>query len=425
VPAAAGPTRPGRPVPRRYDAGPVTDANGAMPRSLPLRLLPPAAAYVTVRLAYAAATGTAPWALDAATFGRWDSGNYADIAANGYQWASCAAQNRPQHGDLCSTAAWYPAYPFLARAVSEVSRISIDQALVLLAHAGFIALLVVVWLGLLDDDRSARPDPRSFILLALVAFFPGGVYLLGAFPLSLLVALLALQVAWFVRDRWWPGATAGALASLCYPITAVLPVASAVWVLIADRTPDRTRRCLRALGVGAAVLAGTLAVFALHQVTLDDWSAALDEQRRFGGTLYNPAFNWAHTVLRRNSWIQLHAPATAWPVAAQTALVTIFVALCAVMVVRDRGRPDSPLPRPLGLAHRWRHEVGLLVLVVALWLLPLASNIETGLYRRVLPLIPGVWLLRRAPWPVLAVLTAASVALWWWMAPLFNSGELI
>jgi hypothetical protein len=396
-----------------------------MPRSLPLRLLPPAAAFAIVRLAYAAATGTSPVALDAATFARWDTGNYADIAAHGYRWASCAAMNRPDHGPVCSTAAWYPGYPFLARALSTIG-ISLDLALVLVAQAAFIALLYVVWLALLDGGRhggdgdgsapAIRIDARAVLLLALTAFFPGGVYLLAAFPLSLLVTLLAAQVAWFVRDRWWPGSVAGALASLCYPITAVLPAASAAWVLIADATADRLRRLVRAAGVGAVVLAGTLAVFALHQVVLGDWSAPLEEQRRFGGTLYNPAYNWVHTVVRRNSWIQLYAPATAWPIAAQTVLVTVFVAACGAMVGRNRRGVD---------AHRWRHEVGLLVLVVALWLLPLASNIETGLYRRVLPLIPGVWLLRRAPWPVLAALTAASVALWWWMAPLFANGDLI
>jgi hypothetical protein len=383
-------------------------------------LLPPAAAFIIVRLAYAVATGTAPGALDAATFGRWDSGNYADIAANGYRWVSCAAMNRPEHGTLCSAAAWYPGYPFLARALSALG-IGIDLALVVVAQAAFVALLYVVWLALLDggagrDGRDGGIDPRAVLLLALTAFFPGGMYLLAAFPLSLLVTMIAVQVAWFVRDRWWPGAVAGAVASLFYPITAVLPAASALWVLIADRTPDRRRRALRAAGVGAVVLAGTVAVFALFQVVLGDWSASLEEQRRFGGTLYNPAFNWAHTVVRRNSWIQLYTPATAWPIAAQTALVTAFVAACAAVVVRGRGRVDP---------HRRRHEIGLLVLVVALWLLPLASNIETGLYRRVLPLIPGVWLLRRAPWPVVAALTAASVGLWWWMAPLFARGDLI
>jgi Gpi18-like mannosyltransferase len=374
-----------------------------MPRILRSRLLPPAAAYLVVRLAYAAATGTSPWAFDAATFSRWDSGNYAEIAQVGYRWASCAAQNRPQHGDVCSTAAWYPAYPFLSRALSALGP-DLDTALVVVAHLAFVGLLVAVWTGLLEG-----PGSRPLLLLALVAFFPGGAYLLGAFPLSLLVLLLALQVAAFTRSRWGPGAAAGAAASLCYPITAVLAPAAALWALLAGGA----RRWVRAAAVGAVVLAGTVAVFALHQVVLGSWSASLEEQRRFGGSLYNPLLNWVHTVVLRNSWIQLDRPATAWPIAAQTVVVTAFVVLCAVEVWRHRTDGEA-----------WR-DLGLLVWVVALWLFPLASSIETGLYRRVLPLAPGVWLLRRAPVPVVAALTAGSLAVWWWMAPLFASGDLL
>ena len=388
------------------------------------RWLPPALVYLVVRLAYTGATGTRPWALDPETFSRWDSGNYADIAVRGYEWATCASQNRPFHGELCSTAAWYPAYPYLGRALAAVTRMGTDHALIVVTHVSFVALLYVVWLGLLGAGAGTdrRNRLRAAGLLVLVGFFPGSFYLLAAFPLALLVLLLAVQVACFLRGRWWAGAAAGALASLCYPITAVLPVVSVIWVLIADRsdTPARHRRW-RAGGVGAVVLAGTLAVFALHQVELGDWSASLAEQERFGGTLYNPFLNWAHTVVARNSWIQLDRPVTAGPIAAQTALVTLFVVAGAVEVVRARLRP-GPGDEEAGVR---AHELALLVYVVALWLFPLASTVETGLYRRVLPLIPGVWLLRRAPLAVVVGLVAAAIGVWWWMAPLFDGGDLI
>jgi hypothetical protein len=85
------------------------------------------------------------------------------------------------------------------------------------------------------------------------------------------------------------------------------------------------------------------------------------------------------------------------------------VAACAYVVVRSQERVD----------------VAVLVYVVAMWLFPLASTIDTGLYRRVLPLIPGVWLLRWAPTAVIVALLAASAVVWWWMAPLFDLSELI
>jgi len=400
--------------------------------------------YLVVRVAYARAAGPGVLNFEATTWGRWDSGNYADIAQHGYYISSCASQNRAPHGDLCSPAAWYPGYPYLARWVSNITGLSLDHAFVLIAHTAFVALLYVIWAGFFRG----RITTRSSMLIVFAAFFPGSIYFLASFPMSLLALCLSLQVVCFLRSRWILGALFGALASLTYPIAVVVPITSAIWVLIAtwrtsasdvdtdtdtdtdtesdtdvdsDRsldagpTPARTSpgRALGMAGVIAGIVsAGTVAVMAMHQVMIGDWAASIHEQQKFGGTLYNPVLNWGHTVVKQNSWIQKTYPETARVIAGQTLLVTVLIATCVAVVVFVRKR-------------RTVHDVGLLVMMLGLWLLPLSSNIETGLYRRVAPLVPTVFLLRRAPWPVTAVLTVASIGVWWWMAPKFNSGALI
>jgi hypothetical protein len=385
-----------------------------------------------VRVAYALAAGPGVLDFQAATWARWDSGNYADIAKNGYYIASCASQNRAPHGDLCSPAAWYPAYPYLGRWLSSATGLSLDHAFVLIAHLAFVGVLYVIWLGFFRG----RVTVRSATLLVMAAFFPGAIYFLASFPVSLLVCGLCLQIFCFLRSRWLIGAVFGALASLCYPIAVVLPITSAIWVLLAVRSRSRDagaadaraalagddgssadpvplgRQVGLAAAVGAIISSGTVAVFVVHQIVLGDWAASIHEQQKFGGTLYNPVLNWGHTVVKRNSWIQVTYPETAKVIAAQTLLVTVLIATCVVLVAFvKKGRTV--------------HDVGLLVMMAGLWLLPLSSNIETGLYRRVGPLVPAVYLLRRAPWPVTAALTFASVGVWWWMAPKFNSGALI
>jgi hypothetical protein len=382
-----------------------------------------------VRVAYALAAGPGVFDFQATTWGRWDSGNYADIAKNGYYIASCASQNRAPHGDLCSPAAWYPGYPYLGRWLSSATGLSLDNAFVLIAHVAFVGLLYVIWLGFFRG----RLTVRSATLLVMAAFFPGAIYFLASFPVSLLVCGLCLQIFFFLRRRWLIGAVFGALASLCYPIAIVLPITSAIWVLLALRSPSGldaddvssgdpapavdppvpvARQLGLAAAVGAIISSGTIAVFAVHQIVLGDWAASIHEQQKFGGTLYNPVLNWGHTVIKRNSWIQVTYPETAKVIAAQTLLVTVLIAVCVVLVaVVKKGRTVN--------------DIGLLVMMVGLWLLPLSSNIETGLYRRVGPLVPAVYLLRRAPWPVTAALTVASIGVWWWMAPKFNSGALI
>src|SRR3954468_9910273 len=72
------------------------------------------AATVTV-LVTCAASGYSPFSSP--TWSRWDSGLYVDIAEHGYTLFRCAP---PNGADWCGNAGWFPAYPWLLRALTLV-----------------------------------------------------------------------------------------------------------------------------------------------------------------------------------------------------------------------------------------------------------------------------------------------------------------
>jgi hypothetical protein len=76
-------------------------------------------------------------------------------------------------------------------------------------------------------------------------------------------------------------------------------------------------------------------------------------------------------------------------------------------------------------AGRTIDDVGLTLLIVAMWLLPLVNNIDTGLYRRESALVPLVVLLVRAPTWMVTGFALAAVPLWALMADRFYHHVLI
>jgi hypothetical protein len=72
-----------------------------------------------------------------------------------------------------------------------------------------------------------------------------------------------------------------------------------------------------------------------------------------------------------------------------------------------------------------RDDLALLLLVLAMWALPLVNTVQTGLYRREAALLPLVLLLRRAPTWLVVGFAAAVVPVWAMMAYKFYWFALI
>lgn len=391
------------------DPAPTTVRPVTERRTLVTALGPPLLAFALLRLAFALATGTGLLDLSPETWARYDSGHYRSIATEGYFVESCAARGEVDITPTCSNAAWYPGYPLVAKAVANLG-MSWDTAAIVVAQLATVGVLLLLWNGFLH----ARLTVRNVALLALAAFFPGTVYFLAAFPLSLLALLLLWQIWLFRQHRWYAGAVVGMLASLVYPMTLVLGPAAALWVYLADQSPIRRQRVARAAAVGALISVGTLVVFVAHQIVLGRWDMSIEQQRWFGASLHNPLLQLWDVLVERDTYMQYMGVEHGLTkiLAAQTGLVLLMVATVVALAVWKR-------------AGRTVDDVGLTVLVVAMWLLPLFNTIDTGLYRREAALVPLVVLLVRAPTWLVVSFAAAAVPVWSLMADRFYQYVLI
>lgn len=401
-PAAAA--APGGPADRGRSPARRPERKEPSPRPWGIVLLvavvPPLVVFCGFRLMYSSSTDSELTSMRPEVWARWDSGNYEDITTRGYYWDDCVDHDRLDLDGNCTNAAWYPLYPGLMNTAMRLTGTDRATAGVYIAQASALALLLVVWNGLLRR----RTDVCGYALLVLAGFFPGGVYYFAEFPISLLCLLLVLQVVMFRKRRWWVGAAAGAAAGLTYPVAIVLVPVSLLWLVLCDRDGRWYRRVLRLVGVGVMVASGTFIVFAIHARQLGRWDASLVAQQRFfDGGLHNPAANLLAVTHSQSTWVQVNRPELSTLLALQSLLVLALVVAAAIAVLRRR-------------SHRTPDDLALLTLVVALWLLPLTGNVDTGLYRREAALLPVVGLLGRLPRAVVVGFAVAAVGLAWLMA---------
>jgi hypothetical protein len=394
---SVAPTRP--PTTR-----PTTDR-----RSIVRTVGPPLLVFLALRMAFALVSGTGVADLDAMTWARYDSGFYASIAEEGYYFESCASRGEVDNTPTCSNAAWYPGYPMVAEA-GTLFGLSWDTAAIVVAQLSTLGILLLLWNGFLH----ARVNRKNVSLLVLAGFFPGSVYFLAAFPLSLLVLLLLWQVLLFRQRRWYAGAVVGMLASMVYPVTLVLGPAAALWAYLADESHDRRHRVKVAAAVGAIISTGTVVVFAAQQLVLGQWDASIEQQRWYGASLHNPATQLWSVIVERDTYMQVAGAANGVTkiLAAQTLLVLVMMITVFVLAAAKR-------------AGRTLDDIGLTVLVGALWLLPLFNTIDTGLYRREAALLPLVLLLRRAPTWLVTTFAVAAVPIWLLLADRFYDYAII
>ena len=194
-----------------------------------------------------------PWpkeiAAEAPLYARFDTGWYRDIARDGY--------GPPPPSGQESEHAFFPLYPYLARAVHVATGLGVFRSLLLVAWASFLLALP---LFLEEARRRGVPaDPRRalpFLLLYPSAFFLQAAYSDAVFFLATLLAFRALRsgsVALAVAF--------GFLAGLCRaPAAALGPALAVAWWL--EENGETVRWRLRTLApaalLGVAPLAGAL-----------------------------------------------------------------------------------------------------------------------------------------------------------------------
>jgi hypothetical protein len=172
-------------------------------------------------------------------FIRWDAAIYMRIAEHGYQ------------ASITDDSAFYPLYPYLTRAVSKVTPLSLPEAALAVS---WVSLFFAVW-GAIRLTALIFPGAKSWRAGALLAFIPVSVFLLSGYAESLYVALFAWSVVALLERRPWVAAVLIGFVAVTR-LEGVLLVLALIGWAIQDELTHRGRPMLRA----AARIAGLCAV---------------------------------------------------------------------------------------------------------------------------------------------------------------------
>jgi hypothetical protein len=365
-------------------------------RSLRIPLLIWGCAAATVAIV-AAVFGYCPW--DSATWSRWDSGLYEDIARDGYDLFRC--EDEPTK--WCGDAAWFPAYPWLFGGLHQLG-LPLRGSAVFVSWLFAAGTIVLLWATFLER----RTGSAAVAALFYAAFAPGQIYQYAVFPLSML-ALTTVACLWLLyRGRHAVAGIAGAVAALSYPVGVLLAPISAVWLLVQRNVPmgERLRRVAVTSGL---IVAGLWILMIVQRLDTGHWDAffLIEEKYEVLHGSQNP-FVATWDVLRGG--VQNLAEGIAVVVALQTALVTVVLALVLVHAFRRRRSLD-------------RADSLLLIWAVATWALPLSQAFSVQ--RGQAALLPLAVLVARLPSRLAWSLAVAAAAIAAWMEYYFLDGTLI
>ncbi len=157
---------------------------------------------------------------------RWDSEWYKIIASEGYTYDG--------DPDLRQTVVFYPLYSTLCRLVSEVLRIDVVDAMLLVANLA--AATAVLLLFKLVRERFG--DRNALATVAMISFFPSSVFLSAGYTESLALLLMVSFFLAVARERFLAAALLAGLAIATRSSGIVLfPVL--LWELWRCRSPRR------------------------------------------------------------------------------------------------------------------------------------------------------------------------------------------
>lgn len=217
------------------------------------------------------------WQNAFTSFERFDALWFLRIASSGYRT-----------GD--GSAAFFPLYPLVIRAVSWVMGGHPFEAALVVSNAAIACGLCVVY-ALTASERSIATARRTVLLVAL---FPTSFFFFAPYSESLFL-LLAATTYWAARSRRWAAAgAAGALAALTRNIGIML--APALLVEAFHQRAEGRGSALPGLGAAVAVGLGTLAYLAYWWAKVDDWLAPVDQQANWQRT-----FSWPWATLADGS----------------------------------------------------------------------------------------------------------------------------
>jgi hypothetical protein len=339
----------------------------------------------TLAVALAVARVTEPSVLE--VLSRWDGGWYLEIVERGYPEAVPTG-----FGDQAqSTLAFFPGYPLLIQAGSQVTGLSPALVGIALSTLAGAAASMVLWL-LTERVADARTANRAVMLFCFLpsAFVFSMVYSEALFLLLVAVCLLAL-----VRERWLTAGVAAALAGLVRPTGLVLTLCCAWAAVAAIRRQGSWKPAV------APLLAptGTLAFFGYLRRHTGDWLAYVQATKRGWGQ----GFDFGVTTFNTLQLVVAERRFTMYVLAVAVTAAALIVVL--YLLVR------WPLPAPL------------LIYVAGTAGIALLSSNTTSLPRYLLAAFPVlIPVARQLSDDVYPMVVAASATL---MATLFWTTSLV
>ena len=266
------------------------------------------------------------------TWGKWDTGLYLEIADKGYSLNHCINVPNRTPQDWCGTGGWFPGYPMVTRAVRDVFNWRTDMAALVVSRTAFFVLLAVLWFGFLRD----RPRRDAFYCLAFACLFPGGVYYLALFPMSLATVGLLIALLGVRKKQSALLFLGAALAAFTYPIAVFGGLSITAALLIHPQT--RRSHLGQATCASAGSLVGFLATCTIFRTATGHWNAFFLAQ---AGYHHPKAFPPIHILGRILPIMNPARPDEAVP-AAQYLYVLVVLSLVTWTFLRKRQWP-SPL----------------------------------------------------------------------------------
>jgi hypothetical protein len=213
-------------------------------------------------------------------FVRWDALAYLSIAREGY--ASVQVH------------AFLPLYPLLIRAVSPVFGYTVGALVV-----SWTGAVVAVW-GIMEVTRRFTSSRTTWLAGTLLVWNPASIFLVAAYPESVLMATMVWSLAFALRGRWWEAALLAGLASATLPQGLASGVVVALAVVLADRSG---RGVLRAVGYGIVGEAGMLGYLLYCRVSTGNALIIRRADSRYWGLhLTYPFHSVVDVVTRMVSW---------------------------------------------------------------------------------------------------------------------------
>jgi hypothetical protein len=219
-------------------------------------------------------------AIDSSPIGRltaWDGQWYALIARTGYTYDP----------ERKSSVAFYPAYPLTARAVSDLTGMSVEVALLAVSHFSLMGAMVVFAAyaqlrvgGVHNGTHAAVLSRPAMLSLSALAFFPTTFYFRVALSESLFLLLVVLVL--YGLERNWPLVLVALLVGMA---TATKLVGIALIVPLVIRTcagtESRHIAVFRCIAVFPITIWGILAYGAFLASTFDAPFAFVETQQHW------------------------------------------------------------------------------------------------------------------------------------------------